>query len=122
MKTIRTVFYTLCFAVLLMVPAFASYVDPSVTTFAIQAVVGVVVVAGAVIGVAWRKAKKKAMNVLHIDENAGKEVEEGLVVYDEAAPAGEAASEAATAAEETAAPVEESSEPAAATETAESQE
>ncbi|MCD7770423.1 MAG: hypothetical protein LUH36_09980 [Oscillospiraceae bacterium] len=121
MKTIRTVFYTLCFAVLLMVPAFASYVDPSVTTFAIQAVVGVVVVAGAVIGVAWRKAKKKAMNVLHIDENAGKEVEDDLVVFDEAAPAGEA-SEAATAAEEPAAPVEEASEPAAATETAEAQE
>ncbi|MCC8357093.1 MAG: hypothetical protein LJU34_04470 [Oscillospiraceae bacterium] len=95
MKTIRTVFYTLCFALLLMVPACASYVDPSVTTFAIQAVVGVVVVAGAVIGVAWRKAKKKAMNVLHIDENAGKEVEDDLVVFDEAAPAEASAPEAA---------------------------
>ncbi|MCD8117638.1 MAG: hypothetical protein LUE21_11130 [Oscillospiraceae bacterium] len=120
MKTIRTVFYTLCFAVLLVVPAFASYVDPSVTTFAIQAVVSVVVVAGAAIGVVWRKTKKKAMNALHIDENAGKEVEDDLVVFDEAAPAEETAPEAAT--EEPAAPVEEAAEPAAATETAEAQE
>ncbi|MCD7845181.1 MAG: hypothetical protein LUG57_04895 [Oscillospiraceae bacterium] len=95
MKAIRTAFYTLCFAVLLMVPAFASYVDPSVTTFAIQAVVSVVVVAGAVIGVVWRKAKEKAMNALHIDENAGKEVEDDLVVFDETKPEGEAAPEAA---------------------------
>ncbi len=95
MKAIRTAFYTLCFAVLLMVPAFASYVDPSVTTFAIQAVVGVVVVAGAVIGVVWRRAKKKAMEVLHIDENAGKEVEDDLVVFDETKPEVEAAPEEA---------------------------
>ncbi|MCD8321975.1 MAG: hypothetical protein LUC89_03720 [Oscillospiraceae bacterium] len=99
MKAIRTAFYTLCFAVILMVPAFASYVDPSVTTFAIQAVVGVVVVAGAVIGVAWRKAKKKAMDVLHIDENAGKEVEDDLVVFDETKPEEEVAPEAAAEAD-----------------------
>jgi hypothetical protein len=32
----------------------------------------------------WRKAKKKAMNALHIDENAGKTVEEDIKVFDEA--------------------------------------
>lgn len=100
MKTIRTVLWAVCFGALLAAPA-SAYVDPSVTTFAIQAVVGVIVVAGAVVGVAWRKAKKKAMQALHIDENAGKTVEEDIVVFDETpAEAGETA-EATEAAEVT---------------------
>jgi len=82
MKNIRTLFYNLCMGVILTVPAFA-YVDPSVTTFAFQAIAAVVVAAGAVIGVLWRKAKKKAAQVLNIDENAGKVVEEDIVVNDE---------------------------------------
>ena len=55
-----------------------AYIDPSVTTFAIQAIVGVVVAAGAVIAVWWRKAKKKVNQALNIDENRNKEVEEEL--------------------------------------------
>ena len=82
MKNLRTLFYILCMGVILTVPAFA-YVDPSVTTFAFQAIAAVVVAAGAVIGVVWRKAKKKAAQVLNIDENAGKIVEEDIVVNDE---------------------------------------
>lgn len=82
MKTLRTLFYMVCFSIICMMPAHA-YVDPSVTTFAIQAVVGVVVAGGAVAGVLWRKAKKKAMQALNIDENAGKTVEDELVVFDE---------------------------------------
>jgi hypothetical protein len=35
----------------------------------------VVVAAGAVVGVLWRRAKKKVQDKLGIDENAGKEVE-----------------------------------------------
>ena len=69
-------------AVMLMVPAFA-YVDPSVTSMAIQAVVGVVVAVAAVAGVLWSKAKKKAKQVLNIDENAGKTVEEEVVIFDD---------------------------------------
>jgi hypothetical protein len=69
-------------AIILTMPA-AAYVDPSVTTFALQAVAAVVVAAGAVIGVVWRKAKKKAMQALHIDENAGKTVEDELKVFPE---------------------------------------
>ena len=79
-------------AVMLMVPAFA-YVDPSVTSMAIQAVAGVVVAAAAVAGVLWSKAKKKAKQVLNIDENAGKTVESDVVVFDEAEKADEAKEE-----------------------------
>ena len=82
MKNIRTLVYVICVGAILTMPAFA-YVDPSVTTFAFQAIAAVVIAAGAVIGVVVRKAKKKAAEVLHIDENAGKIVEEDIVVNDE---------------------------------------
>ena len=41
------------------------------------------VVVGAVVGVAWRRAKKKVQEKLGIDENAGKEVEEDIQFEDE---------------------------------------
>ena len=58
--------------------AFA-YIDPSVMTYSIQIVAGVVVAVGAVIGIYWRKAKKKVQDKLGIDENANKTVEEDVV-------------------------------------------
>ncbi len=101
MKTLRFLFYLTGIGLMLTMPAFA-YVDPSVTTFAFQAIVAVVVVAGAVIGVAWRKAKKKAMQVLNIDENAKKTVEDDLVITEDAGePAAPAEEEARTAEAET---------------------
>lgn len=62
--------------------AFA-YLDPSVMTYTIQVVAGVVVAVGAVIGIYWRKAKKKVQDKLGIDENAHKEVEEDVVEFSE---------------------------------------
>ena len=55
-------------------PAFA-YVDPSVMTYTIQALAGVAVALGAVAGVAFRRTRRALMRMLHIDENANKEVE-----------------------------------------------
>ena len=69
---------TLTAAAALITPA-AAYVDPSVMTYAIQAIAGVVIVVGVSVGVIWRRFKKKAAKVLHIDENAGKEVEADVV-------------------------------------------
>ena len=63
--------------------AFA-YIDPSVMTYSIQIVAGVVVAVGAVIGIYWRKAKKKVQDKLGIDENANKIVEEDVVEIIEA--------------------------------------
>ena len=59
----------------------AAYLDPSVMTYAIQVVAGVVVAVGAVVGIYWRKAKKKVQDKLGIDENAKKEVEEDIVEF-----------------------------------------
>ena len=69
---------TLTAAAALITPA-AAYVDPSVMTYAIQAIAGVVIVVGVSVGVIWRRFKKKAAKVLHIDENAGKEIEADVV-------------------------------------------
>jgi len=57
----------------------SAYLDPSVMTYTIQVVAGVVVAVGAVIGVYWRKAKRKVQKKMGIDENAKKEVEEEVV-------------------------------------------
>lgn len=52
-----------------------AYIDPSVTTYIIQAVAGIVVAVGAVVAVYFRRAKKKLNDKLGIDENRNKEVE-----------------------------------------------
>lgn len=78
----KKIFARMFFAVGLMMAfsttAFA-YLDPSVMTYTIQVVAGVIVAVGAVIGIYWRKAKKKMQDKLGIDENANKEVEEDVV-------------------------------------------
>lgn len=94
MKKILVPVYMACAAVALSLPAFA-YVDPSVTTALLSAVVAAVVAVGATVGVLVRKAKKKAQEVLHIDENANKIVEDEIVVN--AAPVAETSEETAEA-------------------------
>ena len=51
------------------------YIDPSVVTYLIQAVAGVVIAVGAAVGIYFSKAKKKVNDKLGIDENKNKEVE-----------------------------------------------
>ena len=64
----------------------AAYVDPSVMTYTIQALAGVAVALGAVAGVVWRRARKRVLVLLHIDENAGKIVEPAVAAADAAGP------------------------------------
>ena len=59
-----------------------SYVDPSVMSYAVQAIAGVAIACGVVFGVIWRKVKRNAQKVLKIDENAGKEVEADIQIVD----------------------------------------
>ncbi len=81
-KMIRCVYFTVCMSFMLTMSA-SAYLDPSVMTYAIQVVAGILVAAGAVIGVYWRKAKKKVQDKLGIDDNAKKEVEEDIVEFTE---------------------------------------
>lgn len=80
-KVLKYFYFIACFAVMLTLNA-AAYLDPSIMTVAAQVIAGVAVVVGGVVGVVWRKAKKKVQNKLGIDENAKKEVEEEIVEFD----------------------------------------
>ncbi len=59
-----------------------AYIDPSVMTYVIQAVAGVVIAVGAVVGIYFRRAKKKVNEKLGIDENRNKEVESDEIIVD----------------------------------------
>ena len=59
----------------------SAYLDPSVMTYTIQVVAGVIVAVGAVVGIYWRKAKRKVKNKLGIDENRKKEVEADVIEF-----------------------------------------
>ena len=75
------VFAMVCFICcgIMIAPTAHAYLDPSVMTYTIQVVAGVVVAAGAVAGIYWRKAKKKVQDKLGIDENAKKSIEDDIV-------------------------------------------
>ena len=61
-----------------------AYLDPSVMTYAIQVVAGLVVALSAVAGVYFRKAKKLLSNKFGIDENRNKIFEsDDIIVYGE---------------------------------------
>jgi NhaP-type Na+/H+ or K+/H+ antiporter len=62
-----------------------AYIDPSVMTYIIQAVAGIIIAVGAVVGIYWRRARKKVNDTLGIDENRNKEVESDELVVSEAA-------------------------------------
>jgi len=57
----------------------SAYIDPSVTTYAIQAIAGIIIAVGAFVTIYWRRAKKKVNKKLGIDENKNKEVEEDVI-------------------------------------------
>ncbi len=58
----------------------AAYLDPAATSILLTSITGVVIAVSATAVILWRKAKKKVAKVLHIDENANKEVEEEIVI------------------------------------------
>lgn len=81
MKQVGQVLIAVGMAGFLVVPAYA-YLDPSVMTYAIQIIAGIVVAVGAVVGICWRKAKKKVSDKLGIDEDAKKEKEADIIMTD----------------------------------------
>ena len=69
---------TMTSVIILSMRTARAYIDPSVTTYALQAIIGIVVAVGAFVTVFVRKFKKKVATTLHIDENQKKEVEDEL--------------------------------------------
>lgn len=82
-KTAMLTYVALC-AMLMFGANACAYIDPSVMTYVIQAVAGIVIAGGAVAGVYFRKAKKKVNEKLGIDENKNKEVESDEIIEDDA--------------------------------------
>ena len=81
-KLLAYLYFIVCFSLILSTPAYA-YLDPSVMTYTVQVVAGIAVAVGAVVGIYWRRAKRKVQEKLGIDENANKEVEEEIVEFSE---------------------------------------
>ena len=75
-----------------LVPASSAlaYVDPSVMTYTIQAVAGLAVALSAVIGVVFRRTRRKLYQLFNIDENAHKIFEGDVSAIDPSAPDAEA--------------------------------
>jgi hypothetical protein len=85
MKKIKVIYSIICaisLALIFQVVSFA-YLDPSVVTYLVQAIAGVVIAGGAVFIVLWRKFRKKVSKTLNIDENKNKTVEEDVVITDD---------------------------------------
>ena len=76
------------------------YIDPAATTALLSSITALAVAGGAIFIIMWRKIKKGAQKVLHLDENANKEVEEELIINDETAEIAEPAQEEVAATEE----------------------
>ena len=77
-KALTFSYFFVCFSMLLTIHAHA-YIEPSVVTYGIQIIAGVLVAVGAAVGIYWRRAKRKVQEKLGIDENAKKEIEDDVV-------------------------------------------
>lgn len=62
-----------------------AYIDISSVSYVLPIVVGIAVAVGSWIYIHFRRAKSKISKKLGIDENAGKEVEDDIVITDETA-------------------------------------
>jgi hypothetical protein len=77
-RIIEVAYIAVCLMVMSGVYA-GAYMDPSVTTYAVQAIAGVAVAAGAFAAIYWRKARRKINEKLGVDENSKKEFEDDVV-------------------------------------------
>ena len=82
-KTLLTVCFVWACSMLMFGLNANAYIDPSVMTYMIQVIAGIVVAVGAVIGIYFRRAKKKVSEKLGIDENKNKEIESDDILIDE---------------------------------------
>lgn len=80
------------------VPATASaYIDPSITSYAIQAIAGIVIASGAFFAAYGRRAKRGWFRAIGVEENEIRKREQEVEVYDEDLKAELAARKAAAA-------------------------
>lgn len=75
-------FFTAGFSVAFSINA-SAYIDPSVMTYAIQAIAGIAIAVGAALGIYFRKIKRNINKKLGVDENRNKEVETDEIIIKE---------------------------------------
>ena len=59
------------------------YIDPAATTAVVASLAAIITAVGATAIIIWRKVKKGVFKTFHIDENANREVEEDVVIFNE---------------------------------------
>ena len=81
-KYIKYGYFITAFILLFTKPVHA-YIDPSVMTYAIQALAGIAIALGTFFGLYWRKIRKPILRFFNLDETGGREVEpDDLTFYD----------------------------------------
>lgn len=83
MKHIFTfMYFSICFLFLFIQPVHA-YIDPSVMTYAIQAVAGIAIALGTVVGIYWRKILKVIRKVFGIRKVKSKNQETNDLIFED---------------------------------------
>ena len=83
MKHVLTmIYFSICFTFLFMRPVHA-YIDPSVMTYAIQAVAGIAIALGTVVGIYWRKILKIVRRIFGIRKVKSKNLETNDLVFND---------------------------------------
>ena len=85
MKKCGLILLLVAYLLVFTMPAAHAYIDPSATTYLIQAIAGIVIAVGSVVIIFWRRAKKKLKDKVGIDFDKNKETEESVVAVDPAA-------------------------------------
>jgi len=57
-----------------------AYVDPSVMSYTVQTVAGTLIALGAVVGIIWRRVKRKAKKSLGLNDENNKEIDEDIII------------------------------------------
>lgn len=76
---VMAVVYVFAASMLLFGQNGSAYIDPSVMTYVIQAVAGVVIAVGAAVGIYFRRVKKKMQDKLGIEETKEMESDDIIV-------------------------------------------
>ena len=79
LKKSGIIFALALYMMIFTMPAAHAYIDPSATTYLIQAIAGIVIAVGSVAVIFWRRAKKKLKDKVGIDFDKNKETEESVV-------------------------------------------
>ena len=78
-KTFGTVLIIAAYLMIFTMPSASAYIDPSATTFLIQAIAGIAIAIGSVAIIFWRRAKKRLKDKVGIDLDKNRETEEDVV-------------------------------------------